>query len=83
LFLRQLSAHIIFSFGQFDILGPAVFSALAALKRGFLTRQWHYKKFLKKSQKTLDLLWAIWFNAIISLGAEEKTHSRSNTFIAL
>jgi hypothetical protein len=42
-----------------------------------LTREWHYKNILKNPQKTLDLLSAIWFNAIISLGAEEKTHSDS------
>jgi hypothetical protein len=32
------------------------------------------KNFLKILKKTLDFPIAIWFNAIISLGAEEKTH---------
>ena len=33
------------------------------------------KKFLKNFKKTLDIIWAICFNATISLGADEKTHS--------
>jgi hypothetical protein len=32
------------------------------------------KKYSKNSEKTLDFVYAIWFNAIISLGADEKTH---------
>jgi hypothetical protein len=32
------------------------------------------KKILKNSKKTLDFVYTIWFNAIISLGADEKTH---------
>jgi hypothetical protein len=76
--LYELSFWPIRYFGTLPL-----FSALAASKSGFLTHKWLYKNFLKKTQKMLDLLSAIWFNAIISLGAEEKTHSDSNTFIAL
>jgi hypothetical protein len=39
------------------------------------------KKFLKNSKKTLDIVFAIWFNATISLGAEKKTHRDAATLL--
>ena len=41
------------------------------------------EKNMKKSKKVLDFLWAIWSNAIISLGADEKTHWYKIGLIAL
>jgi hypothetical protein len=42
----------------------------------FLALRLPCDKFLKIAQKALDFSLIICFNAIISLGAEEKTHSR-------